>query len=1408
MAQNTDLNVSPYYDDYNETKNFHRILFRPSNAIQARELTQLQSILQNQVEKFGNHIFQEGSLVMGGTVTVNTEYYAVKVNDANPNGSGTATAETYRTAAIDKYYQGKTSGVVGKVINSAAKTTDGDELTLFVTYVKTGNPSGTTYYSTFEANEEIEEVALDAAGAYSNSSNSDNEFKTISASATFTGSAAIVRSGIFYTRGFFVRCDEQTILLDKYANTPTYRIGLQITESLATYSDDASLLDNATGSSNENAPGANRLKIELTFVKKAVGGTQDIDNFIELSRVEAGIITKQIAITAYNTLAKTLARRTYDESGDYIISPFNLELREHLNTQQNNGIYLSSNTTTPGDKTKFVGIVSPGKGYVKGFEVDKPSQNLVTISKARTTEDAGALAVPFEIGNYYNINSVLGQPEFGTSDSAVTPFGIVDLHADAKANLADATASGTLIGKARCRYFNYTSGNPASGVHIAADLFKLYLFDIRMYTLLTVQATMANYKLTAGQRIVGATSGAKATVAVTVTSGVALYVMDVEGTFQAAEYIRAEWDASTGITANRLHATQSSAVRSYSTDRVRSLFQASRTAASAAFTADTVLTDNQFVLSGNVNSLATGDATVTGVNTKFTQEIKEGDVLIPPSGTSVGVVASITTDTSLELAANAVSAESGKFIRQRAQLQEQEKTVAISSTPKDFVSSMTPNSVVVRKQATSQLNGSGVGSITALGDEVLLAEDANDYMVTIMESAEGSDADEGDVVDISETGVGGGQPFAMAGGSGGAITITGDDSTPMGDSDQLKIVYAVTKDVANNNAAKTIRRSRGVKVITQATATSGDYNGGSGPPTSSASTVVYGTNFDDEIISLGVPDVYAIRAIYESNDTTEALPPKLTLASGMGTCNPGDQLVGSVTGAIGHVIQKTSNDIYFFYTTKELFTTADTVTNKHNTDTATNSRVCTAIVVDSKDISGNFLLDDGQRDGYYGLGSIKRKAGTPKPQAKILIVFDYFTSGGGSFYTVNSYGGAAEGESLSFESIPHYVPNIIDPQGLESDGKFELSDAVDFRSYVHSLHDPSAALDPTSATNVSSITAQPLAYATEEFTSARAVTFDLPKSETSLSTTAMVHYLPRIDKIALSSDGQFVVATGQAADEPAGPTTPSNSILLHTLFIPPYTTNLGQVSVSSEDHRRYTMKDIGRIQGRVRNLERVTSLNALEQQTNLTSIQDADGLDRFKSGFVTDTFRGHRTGDVFHPDYKIGVDRTTGTLRPMHHDRFVELSINTSSSSGYTKTGDLITLPFTETPYVTIDKASTTEFINPYDVVIFNGTVTLSPSKDLWFDTQRLPSIRRTTEGDYDTVVQGVENALGTIWNNWQTDWVGEPVINRTTNVPWNAAATTAHNFVAQEHWGQTGEREAPLSAGPGAVSWWAPLPQ
>ena len=1357
MAQNTDLNVSPYYDDYDETKNFHKILFRPSNAIQARELTQLQSILQNQVERFGNHIFDEGALVMGGTVTVNTLYEAVKVNAANPNGLGTSTVETYRTASLNKYFQGENSGVVGKVINSVAATTDGDPLTLYVTYVKGNADSSTTTYSKFLDNEKLQEVTLAANGSFSSASN-NNEFKTILPSevsghdsATSTGSAATVRGGVFYTRGFFVRCEEQTILLDKYSNSPTYRIGLQVAESALSSTDDDSLLDNASGSSNENAPGANRLKIELTLVSKLLTGTQDIDNFIELSRVETGTITKQTSITAYNTLERTLARRTHDESGDYVTKPFQAQLREHFNSKLNNGIYTSTDTPA-GDKTKFVTVLSAGKAYVKGYEVQKSSETFVTVDKARTTIDSGALAVPFEIGNYFTVTNAFGQPEFGTGDTSdIRPFGACELRDTVKDNVEG--ENGTVIGRARVRFYDATDVTVSSGVHTSASQYRLHLFDIRMYTKLTVANT--NYRLSAGQRIKGSVSGAKGILATaTAANATTLFVHDVEGEFSTSDTIRLE-QATTGGKAV-------TAVRNYSTDRVRQISQASIDSNAAVFAANTITTDNQFVLTGTFTGNGS-DATQTGVNTKFSQELKEGDVLVAPSGTTK-VVLSITSDTELELTGNGV-AENGKYLRQRAQLQEQEKTVAIAATPKNFVSSITPNTLQIRKQKTVTLS-SGTGSVSGVADETLFSDptsETDNYLVTIHE-AEGTetnpeDNSEGSTISTQEhDGV-----IEPSTSQGGAVAIASANSTPLGNADQLKVIYGATKDVANNNAAKTLRRSRGVKVTSTANATAG----------SSASNDIYGTNINDEIITLGVPDVYALRAVYESNDTSDALPPKLTLASGMGTCNPGDKLSGSVTEAQARVIQKTGNDIYFYYLTGDkTFTTSDTITNEDNSNTSNNSRVCTAITVDSKDISGNWLLDTGQRDGYYGLGAIKRRSGAPVPQNRLLVIFDYFISTGGSFFTVNSY------SDLNFENIPTYTPNVIDPNGLEPDGEIELSDAVDFRSYVHSLHDVSSALDPTSATDVSSISSQPFNYDTEEFTSARAITFDLPKSGQSLLTSALEHYVPRIDKISLSSDGEFIISKGEPADQPAAPTTPSNSILLHTLYLPAYTQNLSKVSVHSQDHKRFTMKDIGRIQGRVKNLERVSSLNALEQQTSLTQIQDGDGLDRFKSGFVTDNFRGHKTGDVNHPDYKIGLDRTTGTLRPQHYSKFVDLSLNTGASSNYKKTGDLITLPFTEEAYVTINKASTTEFVNPYDVVLFNGNVSLEPSRDLWFDTERLPAVSRTVEGDYDTILQGVQNSLGTVWNNWQSDWVGEPVT--TVEEPTNTTVTSPTPNTAQ----------------------------
>ena len=189
------------------------------------------------------------------------------------------------------------------------------------------------------------------------------------------------------------------------------------------------------------------------------------------------------------------------------------------------------------------------------------------------------------------------------------------------------------------------------------------------------------------------------------------------------------------------------------------------------------------------------------------------------------------------------------------------------------------------------------------------------------------------------------------------------------------------------------------------------------------------------------------------------------------------------------------------------------------------------------------------------------------------------------------------------------------------------------------------------------------------------------------------------------------------------------------LFIPAFTKDLKKIRVRSFDHRRYTMKDIGKINNRVTNLERITSLSLLEKDTQSAQILDADGFDRFKSGFLVDNFRGHKIGDVNHPDYKCSIDTEMGMLRPQTFQQFFDVSLNTSTSKNYQKTGDLITLPYTTTNYVDQDKASRHINVNPYHVFAFIGNVKLSPETDIWNDSERLPDVRINREGNFDAVV-------------------------------------------------------------------------
>ena len=496
MPSPTDFNLSPYYDDFSESKNFHRILFRPSFAVQARELTQSQSILQNQVERVSDHLFEKGAMVIPGEIGYNINYYAVKLTSFTDTIGVGVTLSDF----VGLQLTGVTSGVVAKVINQVP--TDGtDPNTLFVQY----ETSGTNNTSTkFTAGETIS-VATTLSGTATT--------VTAVVDSCSTGAAAYVAEGVYYINGFHVEVAEQTLILDKYTNTPSYRVGLLVTESFVTPNDDGSLNDNAQGTSNQNAPGAHRFKIALTLTKKTLTAVDDA-NFVELLRLKAGILQNQVRTTEYAVLEDTLARRTFDESGDYAVRDFDLDIREHLNSGNNRGIYTSANG---GLESKLALGLGAGKAYVKGYEIETIGTTFIDLNKARDFDTQNNFTTKFDVGNFVNVTNIFGAPDVGFVSGSTEAFKRINLYDTLTGSRgtenAGSGASITSIGRAKSKGFQYVTGSASSFTFASSSLtsaiYRHYMFDINMFTHLNVTTNTA---FTTGETITGSTSNATGTV--------------------------------------------------------------------------------------------------------------------------------------------------------------------------------------------------------------------------------------------------------------------------------------------------------------------------------------------------------------------------------------------------------------------------------------------------------------------------------------------------------------------------------------------------------------------------------------------------------------------------------------------------------------------------------------------------------------------------------------------------------------------------------------------------------------------------------------------------------------------------------------------------------------------------------
>jgi hypothetical protein len=472
MALN--LNVSPYYDDFDDAKNFNRVLFKPGFAVQARELTQLQTLLQNQIGKFGDHVFKNGAVVSGCEFKIDTSRAFIKIIDTDANA--TAVENDDLSNYIGDTVTGDTSGISAVIIDVGTGS-ESEFPKLKTLYLRYTSGDGETAAVHFTGGETL-------TISSSKPSNNGNTFVVDNTPYDENeainnywglGSSITVEEGIVFLDGKFVNHETQTIILSEYSRTPTVRVGLEVSETTISSELDQTLLDPAQGSFNFAAPGADRYQVTTNLVKYDAGETLPA-TFNLLVDIVNGSIQRIYTTNIYGELGKNMARRTFDESGNYAVRPFPVLIKEHLNVDGNNGL-RELNTTDPerGGSADLLAIgLEAGKAYIRGYEHETFQTEYVVVPKGLTTVNQQEVPISTAYGNYILVNEFCGVWDLNAGDRVSLRSAAAG--AITATTFSAASAPGLEIGTARLRQIVYESGT----IGTSSAEYRLYLYDIQL----------------------------------------------------------------------------------------------------------------------------------------------------------------------------------------------------------------------------------------------------------------------------------------------------------------------------------------------------------------------------------------------------------------------------------------------------------------------------------------------------------------------------------------------------------------------------------------------------------------------------------------------------------------------------------------------------------------------------------------------------------------------------------------------------------------------------------------------------------------------------------------------------------------------------------------------------------------
>lgn len=1274
MPLQTDFNVSPYFDDFAENKDFYKVLFRPGVAVQARELNQLQTILQKQIERFGDNIFKRGTIIDGCDITFHSVFPYVKIRDNETDG---APVNVLSYVGYNVRNQANITPLVASIttVISGFESRNPDLNTLYVRYVNSGysNVGGVaTEESVFAANQQLtvydpdniiekvtsyndssgfsntDSVVIMSAVAIQNStggktftnnfyvgdyvnntvanaevvavdttsnstavilrlrpravdlkmansdlwsfSTNDNiqstnaapsdvativgivgsgaagslktgalgEVDTIAitskgsgyyvlptvtiaspgattgqiATANLiaqnylttitvanaavtpigTGYAMTVGPGVIYQKGYFSRVNEHLVVVDKYANTPdALAVGFDTTEAIIDSSTDTSLLDNATGSPNETAPGANRLKLTPTLVTMSKAQADANSEFFSIAEFTEGNPYKQNRQTVYNIIGNEMARRTYEESGNYVLDQF------ILNTK--------SSTTLADEATTFKIQIDPGAAYVNGKRVETIANYETSVNKGIDTVVANNVSASLNYGNYIRVNEMGGTFVFKAGDLvSLYPTARHYMSNSAIVGTAPSSAGlGTSLGTARIRSVVHESGIPGT----AEAVYRLYLFDVRL-------ATARNFKLIRSVYYGGTNSG-------------------------IADVVLENGDAV--LKDNNL-----SSLLYYAG------VPAVKVANNLSYVYRTISNTLSLATNGVISFSVSGGETFPYTGGSVLSSAQERDLIVIPlanvqnSANITGTISCNTTSTQVNGAATAFQTElqAGDFLK---------------------------------------INGSTIVQVNNIVSNTVLFVRSN--------PAAGAAANAAAVYYPQNV------PISLERSTRTANVNINSNTMyiSLGAAVNTATAVAVTYNVRSSNTqpvTKTVNRDRYVRLYmaNNAATTKGPW-------------------------ALGLPDVFRLKGVYKGPNAT--------------------------------------------------FTDTDTV--------------------NVTDVTNSFYIDHNQTEDYYGISYLYPKPGsltTLSGSDYLLVKFDHFTDSGEGMKAPGDSGTYNIDDTVALNLSTASINTLEIPEvyGVKGD-YYDLRDQFDFR--------PQSANTIAASTTAATAPLNP----TEPTSANRFSTTDkkFPAPDSSL-TGLIEYYVGRTDRVIIDEGNQFHVMPGVPGSSVA-PTSPNNALTVNLLTIPPYpsvpaklsaqTIQFVDTGIANEKYsgkrlksytvttpidaaerkqlqpRGYTMVDIGKLEKRISDLEYYTTFTMVEQMTQKRNIPSSSNtsVERFKFGFFVDSFDNYKYAEIDNPGYRASV--VNGFLSPQADE--INLSVEPAG-------GGSVSVPHIEYTLVSQTKAT------------------------------------------------------------------------------------------------------------------------